>query len=60
MAMSNKSILIFLENAFVLQYNVNGRLEDIKKLPTKIKSDPIFIDKSLIYLDKKNKISLLN
>ena len=56
----NEKIIIFLKNSFILITNINGNLEQIRKLPTKINTYPIIIDKSLLYLDKKNKISIID
>ena len=56
----NGKIVIFLQNSFILISNINGNLEQIRKLPTKINSYPITIDKTLLYLDKKNKISIID
>ncbi len=53
---SNNKILIFLKNSYLLIFNLNGTLEEIKKLPYKINSDPIIVKGSIIYLDRKNKI----
>ena len=57
---ANKKILIFLKNSFVLNFDVRGELKSINKLPTKIKTNPIFIDGTVIYLDKKNRVSIVN
>ena len=57
---TNNKLLIFLDNSFVIVLNVNGNIEGINKLPTKIKSKPIFVNSSMIYLDKNNKINILN
>ena len=57
---ANKKILIFLKNSFVLIFGVSGELKSINKLPTKIKTNPIFIDGSVLYLDKKNRVSIVN
>ena len=56
----NSQIYVFLNNSFVIKFNVNGEIIDIFKLPKKIYSNPIFIENSLIYLDNKNKIIILN
>ena len=53
-------ILIFLDNSYLLIFDINGNLNDIKKLTSKLKSSPIIVDGSIIYLDKKNKLSVLN
>lgn len=52
--------MIILQNSFVILFKINGEIEYIRKLPTNIKTSPMIIDKSLIFIDKKNKISILN
>ena len=56
----NDKIFIFLKNSYLLIFNIRGSIEDVIKLPTKIKSQPIFIDNSLLYLDFKNKLTIVN
>ena len=58
--MINDQIYIFLKNSYVLKFNVNGSLKEIVKLPTKILTNPILINRSILYLDKKNKLSVIN
>ena len=58
--MVNNEIFIFLKSSYVLKFNVNGNLKDIKKLPTKINSYPIFINKLILFINNKNKLSILN
>ena len=60
LVLSNDKILIFLQNSYILRFNMNGDLEKVIKLPTQIKSNPIFIKNSVAFLDKKNKISLID
>ena len=48
------------KNSYVLTFSLKGELEKIIKLPSKIKSNPIFINNSIAYLDQKNKISLVD
>ena len=56
----NNQIFVFLDNSFVVKLSISGVLKDIYKLPKKINSNIIFIDNSLIYLNSKNKITILN
>ena len=56
----NNQIFVFLDNSFVAKLSISGVLKDIYKLPKKINSNIIFIDNSLIYLNSKNKITILN
>jgi outer membrane protein assembly factor BamB len=60
MVIANNKILIFLKNSYVLKFNIRGKLEKVNKLPTKINTYPIFINGSLIYLDFKNRVSLVD
>ncbi len=58
--MANDRILLFLENSYVLRFNVNGNLEEINKLPSKMKTLPIFVNNSIYFLDKKNRLTIVN
>ena len=58
--MVNDQIFIFLKNSYVLKFNVRGNLNEVDKLPSKLNTHPIFIDGSILYLDSKNKISIVN
>tara|TARA_B110000967_G_C18857205_1_gene547933 strand:- start:889 stop:1971 length:1083 start_codon:yes stop_codon:yes gene_type:complete len=60
MFMANNKILIFLKNSFILKFNINGVLEEVQKLPSKINTSPIFIDGSFLFLDFKKKLSIIN
>ena len=56
----NDKIFIFLKNSYYLIFNVYGEIENVRKLPTKIYSVPIFINNSILYLNNKNKISVID
>ena len=60
MMLANNKIFVFLKNSYILKYNLNGTLEKINKLPTKIKSQPLFIDNFLMYINVKNKLSIVD
>ena len=57
---ANGKLLIVLDNSYLIKLNINGKIENINKLPAKIKSPPIFISSTMIFLDKNNKINILN
>ena len=57
---ANNEILILLSNSYILNFDIKGKLKKIKKLNSKVSSQPIFIEKSLLYLDNKNKLIILN
>ncbi len=56
----NNEIFIFLENSFILNFEKNGELKEVKKLPSKINSSPILIDGSILYLNLRKKLIILN
>ena len=57
---ADNKIFIFLQNSYVIKFNLNGTVEAINKLPEKMNSYPIVVDSSLIYLNNKNKIIVVN
>ena len=57
---ANNKILIFLKNSYVLKFSFFGDIEDIFKLPTKLNSNPVFVNDTFLYLDKNNKLSVVN
>tara|TARA_Y100000591_G_scaffold327587_1_gene352362 strand:+ start:6474 stop:7802 length:1329 start_codon:yes stop_codon:yes gene_type:complete len=58
--MLNNKIYIFLENSYVVIFEVIGNIEKIIKLPYKLNSQPIVIEDSIIFFNFKNKISIVN
>ena len=58
--MANNKLLVFLKNSYLLRFNISGSLDKVSRLPTKIKTHPIVVNKSILYIDKKNQLSILN
>ena len=56
----NNNLFVFLNNSYVLNFNIKGKLQEIKKLNSEVNSQPIFINGSLMYLDKKNRLTIVN
>ena len=56
----NNKIFIFLKNSYVLKLKLTGDLIGIDKLPAKINSEPIIIAKSLLLIDKKNRLAVID
>ena len=56
----NSNIYVFLENSYILKFSIEGKLLELYKLPSKIKSFPINIDKSLFYINNKNRLVIIN
>ena len=55
----NDSIFIFLDNSYLLKFNIYGELNEVSKLPVKLNSQPIFINQKIIYSNFNNKISVI-
>ena len=60
LAMANNYLLVFLKNSYVLKFSIEGILKDINKLPSNIRTNPIFIDSSILFFDKKKKLIAIN
>lgn len=56
----NNNIFIFLKNSYILIFEINGKIKDVRKLPSSPNSFPIIINNSILYLDKKNKLIILD
>ena len=56
----NNELYIYLHNSYIVKFNLYGEISDIQKLSIKIKSNPIFIKKSMLYLDNKNRLVILD
>jgi outer membrane protein assembly factor BamB len=56
----NNKIMVLLKNSYVIYFNINGILEDVFKLPSKMNTNPIIINKKLLYFDFKNKLSVVD
>ena len=56
----NSQIFIFLNNSYVLKFSIDGKLKKIEKLPTRLLSNPIILDKSIFYADSNHKLSIVD
>ena len=56
----NGEIFIFLKNSYLIVLEVNGKIKEIKKLPSKINSFPIIINNSILYINDKKKLVILD
>ena len=57
--MANGKIMILLKNSYFLEININGNLENVFKFKNKINSNIVFLNRSILYLDNKNKIVII-
>ena len=58
--LADDKIFIFLKNSYVVKFNIKGNIEEINKLPSKINSNPIFINSSMLFLDYRNKLVIVD
>ncbi len=57
---AKSKIFIFLTNSYILKYNMEGKLEEVRKPQAKMRSQPILINGSLLFINNKNKLVILN
>ena len=60
LAIINNDLFLFLNNSYLVKFSSAGKIKNINKLSSKLNSFPIFINKSIIYLNNKNKLIILN
>ena len=56
----NNNIYLFLKNSYVLNFDIYGNLNEIFKLPAKIKSNPIIVNEKILFVGSRNKLYILN
>jgi len=56
----NGKIVVFFENSYISILNIYGEVEQMRRLPSKINSFPIIINRSLLYLDERKKLSVFD
>jgi len=57
---ANNKVFVFLKNSYVIEFEINGEITEVTKLPSNLKSQPIIIDNYLLYLNKKKKLVSIN
>ncbi len=60
LSLANDNLLVFLDNSYLVAFNKNGKIVKIEKLKSKLGTSPIFINKSILFLNKSNKLIVLN
>ena len=56
----NDNLFLFLNNSYLVKFTLEGKIKNIHKLPPKLRSFPLFINDSIVYLSDKNKLIILN
>jgi len=54
------NLFLFLKNSYVIKINMVGKIQQIDKLPSKLGTLPIFINGSIVYLNNKNQLIILD
>ncbi len=60
LSLANNNLLVFLNNSFLVAFNKDGKIEKIQKLKSQLGTFPIFVNKMILFLNKKNKLVVLN
>ena len=60
LSLVNKNLYVFLNNSYIVKFNVNGTIQKIDKIPINMNTSPIFVNDSILYLNKKNQLIILN
>lgn len=56
----NNEIFLILDNSFVVKLTLSGLIKEITKLPSKVNSNLIFSNRSLKFLNKSNRLIVMN
>ena len=56
----NNELFLFLNNSYVVKFEINGSIREISKLSTKEFSSLIFTNRTLILLSKSNRVIVYN
>jgi len=56
----NDDVYLFLKNSYVVIFKGNGQLKEVSKMKEKILTSPIFINDSILYINNKKKLVILN
>ena len=56
----NNEIVMFLENSYLIKFEINGKLKEVRKLPSKMITHPIIINNTVMFIDNKNRLNILN
>ena len=60
LSLANNNLLVFLDNSYIVVFNKDAKIKTIKKLKDKLNTSLIFVDKSILFLNKQNRLIVLN
>lgn len=58
--LANDSLFMFLNNSYLLNFDIRGGLKEIHKNDSSYNSQPILVNNSLLFLDTKNRLRSFN
>ncbi len=56
----NNDLYVFLNNSYLVKFSSIGNITNISKLPSKMRTFPIFINDSILYLNNRNRLIILD
>ena len=56
----NDQLFVFLKNSYLVKFTKIGRTSEIIKLPTKLNSQPIFIEEKILFINNKNNLVIID
>ena len=56
----NNEIVIFLKNSNIIKFELNGRIKEVRKFPSKINTKPIIAGGKIFYISSKNELNIIN
>ena len=59
LSLAENNLLIFLNNSYLVVFNNLGKIKKIEKLKSDLKSFPIFINSSVLFFNKNNRLIVL-
>ena len=60
MMIADNYLYIFLKNSYFLKLNFYGEIQSVQKLSSKFNTFPIFVDNSLMFINNKNKLIVID
>ena len=60
MMIADNYLYIFLKNSYFLKLNFYGEIQSVQKLSSKFSTFPIFVDNSLMFINNKNKLIVID
>ncbi|MFL2852821.1 MAG: PQQ-binding-like beta-propeller repeat protein [Candidatus Pelagibacter sp.] len=60
LSMLNNNLYVLLDNSYYIRFSPNGKITEVKNLPAKLGSYPIFVNDFIMFLNKNKKLIFVN